>query len=552
MSRWSIFGLVLLATALPLTAQRAALPAEESSAKNVVSGTVLNAATGEPLAGALVVLRVSYANYGFRERSGDRPWPADAARALTDESGRFAIEFDRSLAASRLFVSREGFQSEDNREVVTVPLLPVGARDVTISLVPQTAIQGRVTDSQGAPLSGAVVRAIRVEIQDGRQQLMHNYSVAVAGRNGEYRLTPLAPGSYYLEGSRAGADDRHGFGPVYYPGVSQRREAQAVQTRAGQTVTADFQLSPHPLYQIRGMLSNVQPLRHVALRLLRDGAPLNNATFITAGNKSFEIENVAPGSYVVQAFTPEAIPVDFGEAAVTVSDRDPAPVQIALNEAVDIRGRIELDGARRPLRFVYVVATPINSFPPLRVPPTSRAMMIADGSFILRNLLPGTYDLSVRMLPGAYVESITAYSSGTVTEDVQQKGFTIGPGRPPELKIALHRGGGEIEGAVEGPARNGSIPIVVARKAAGEKFVALVNAEQGRFLASGLAPGEYDLYALPSSAPVEYKNPEVLEALSPFATHVVVRDGQKEFVTLEPVPPDATARSIRDSARAVK
>ena len=184
MSRWSIFGLVLLATALPLAAQRAAPPAEESTAKNVVSGTVLNAATGEPLAGALVVLRVSYANYGFRERSGDRPWPADAARALTDESGRFAIEFDRSLAASRLFVSREGFQSEDNREVVTVPLLPVGARDVTISLVPQTVIQGRVTDSQGAPLSGAVVRAIRVEIQDGRQQLKHNYSVAVAGRNG--------------------------------------------------------------------------------------------------------------------------------------------------------------------------------------------------------------------------------------------------------------------------------------------------------------------------------------------------------------------------------
>ena len=123
-----------------------------------------------------------------------------------------------------------------------------------------------------------------------------------------------------------------------------------------------------------------------------------------------------------------------------------------------------------------------------------------------------------------------------MTEDVQQKGFTIGPGRPPELKIVLHRGGGEIEGAVEGSARNGSVPIVVARKAAGEKFVALVNAQEGRFLASGLAPGEYDLYALPSSAPVEYKNPEVLEALSPFATHVVVRDGQKEFVTLKPVP----------------
>jgi hypothetical protein len=537
-------GLVVLSTALQLAAQK--------GGDGVVSGTVLNAATGEPLAGALVVLRVSYADYGFRDRPGDRPWPADAARALTDESGRFSIEFDRGLPASRLFVSREGFRSEDNREIVTVPLLPMGARNITVSLVPQSAIQGRITDSQGAPLSGAAVRAIRVEVQDGRQQLRPNYSVAVAGPNGDYRLASLAPGSYYLEASRVGADVRHGFGPVYFPGVTERRSAKTLQTRAGETITANFELFSHPLYQIRGILSNVQQFRHVALRLLQDGEPLNNPTVVTAGNKSFEIENVAPGSYVVQAFTPEAIPADFGEAAVTVSDRDSAPVQIALSEAVDVRGRIELDGARGPLRFVYVVATPLSSFPPLRIAPNSRAMMIGDGSFLLRNLLPGRYELALRMLPGAYVESMTASSPGTRTEDVQQKGFTIGPGHTPELKIVVHRGGGEIEGAVESPGQNETVPIVVARKGAPERFVALVSAQQGRFLASGLAPGEYDLYALPPSVPIEYKNPEVLEALSPFATHAVVRDGLKEFVKLKLIPAEAATRPIHDSARAMK
>jgi hypothetical protein len=537
-------GLVVLSTALQLAGQ--------TGGDGVVSGTVVNAATGEPLGGALVVLRVSYANYGFRDRPGDRPWPADVARALTDESGRFAIEFDRSVPASRLFVSRDGFRSEDNREIVIVPLLPMGAQNVTISLVPQSVIRGRVMDEQGAPLSGAAVRAIRVEIQDGREQLRPNYSVAVAGPSGEYRLATLAPGSYYLEASRVGADVRHGFGPVYFSGVTERHSAQTLQTRAGETITADFELSPHPLYQIRGVLSNVQPLRHVALRLLQDGEPLNNPTVVTAGNKSFEIENVAPGSYVVQAFTPEAIPVDFGEAAVTVSDRDPAPVQIALSEAVDVRGRIELDGVKRPLRLVYVVATPLSSFPPLRISPSSRAMMIGDGSFLLRNLLPGRYELAVRMLPGAYVESMTASSPGTATEDVQQRGFTIGAGHTPDLKIVLHRGGGEIEGAVEGASLNASVPVVVARREVPERFVALVSAQQGRFLASGLAPGEYDLYALPPSVPVEYKNPEVLEALSEFAAHAVVRDGLKEFVKLRLIPADAATHPIHDSARAMK
>ena len=537
-------GLVVLSTALQVAAQ--------TGGNGVVSGTVLNAATGEPLAGALVVLRQSYANYGFRDRPGDRPWPADAARTLTDESGRFSIEFDRGLPASRLFVSHEGFRSEDNREIVTVPLLPMGARNVTVSLVPQSAIQGRVMDDQGAPLSGAAVRAIRVEIQDGREQLRPNYSVAVAGPSGEYRLASLAPGSYYLEASRTGADVRHGFGPLYFPGVTERRSAQTLQTKAGETITANFELSSHPLYQIRGVLSSVPQFRHVSLRLVQDGEPLNNPTVVTAGNKSFEIENVPPGSYVVQAFTPEAIPSDFGEAAVTVSDRDPAPLQIALSEAVDVRGHIEIDGAKRSTRFGYVVATPLSSFPPLRIPPTSRAMMIGDGSFLLRNLLPGRYELAVRMLPGAYVESMTASSPGTGTEDVQQKGFTIGPGHIPELKIVLHRGGGEIEGAVEGQGQNASVPIVIARREGPERFVALVSAQQGRFLASGLAPGDYDLYALPPSAPVEYKNPGVLEALSPFAAHAAVRDGQKEFVTLRLIPADAATHPIHDSARAMK
>src|SRR5579883_501666 len=543
MLRWSILGIAFLAASAPITAQRSEPSVSQSSAKNVVSGTVVNAVTGEPLAGALVVLRVSYATYGFRERPSDRPWPGDAARALTDESGRFAIEFDQALPASRLFVSREGFRSADNAEIVTVPLLPIGARDVTISLVPEAAIEGGVADSDGAPLSGAIVRASRVEIQDGRQRLRHNYSVAVAGNGGQYRLTALAPGSYYLEASRAGADDRHGFGPVYFPGVDQRQAAKAVQIRAGQTLTADFELRSHPLFRIRGTLSNVSPLRHVALRLLRDGEPLNNPTFVAAGNKSFEIENAAPGSYVVQAFTPETIPVEFGEAAVTISDHDSAPVQVTLNPAVDVRGRIEVNGAKRPLQFIYLVATPLSSFPPLRIPPNSRAMMIADGSFILRNLLPGTYELGVRMPPGEYVESITASSPTTGIEDVQQKGLTIGSGRPPELTIVLRRGGGEIEGAVEGGARNGPVAVVVARKAATEKFVALVSAQQDRFAASGLAPGEYDFYALPSSAAVEYRNPEVLEKLSKFATHAVVRDGEKDFLKLRLIPEEAAAQA---------
>jgi hypothetical protein len=535
MLRWAT--LVLLHTALQVAGQ--------TTPNGVVSGTVVNAANGEPLAGALVVLRVSYASYGFRDRAGDRPSPGDMARAVTDESGNFTIRFDPALPATRLFVSHEGFRSEDNREIVTVPLLSAGARNVSVALVPQSVVQGQVVDSEGIPLKGVVVRAIRVEVQDGRRVLRHNYGAAVSGADGAYRLAPLAPGSYYLEASGAGADGR-GYGPLYFPGMAEQAAAHALQARAGETLTADFELSPHPLYKIRGVLNNVPPMTHVVLRLLRGEEPLSNPTQVNGGNKSFEIESVPPGSYVVQAFIPETIPADFGEAAITVADRDPAPVQIALSSAVDVRGRIEVVGGRRPARFVYVNATPLTPFPPLRIPPLSRAMMLADGSFLLRNLLPGKYEISVRLLPGSYIESMTASSPGRGTDDVQQNGLVIGPGRPPELKIAIRRGGGEIEGRVEDAERGGAVPIVVARRNGTTRSVTLVSAEQGRFLASGLAPGEYDLYALPPSMPVEYRNPDVLDALRQFAGHAEVRDGLTGAVTLRLVPANIASHPLRE------
>jgi hypothetical protein len=143
-----------------------------------------------------------------------------------------------------------------------------------------------------------------------------------------------------------------------------------------------------------------------------------------------------------------------------------------------------------------------------------------------------------------------ASSPGGATADIQQDGLVIGPGRPPELKIAIRRGGGEIDGTVEGAERSDAVPIVVARKSGTTRSVTLVSAERGRFLASGLAPGDYDLYALPPSTPVEYRNPDVLDALRQFAGHAEVRDGLTEAVTLRLVPANIASHPLRELPRA--
>jgi hypothetical protein len=509
-----------------------ALTAQTQNTSNaIVSGTVINAATGQPVSNAQIVLRVSYSNYGFRDRLSDRPMPADTARALTDDSGKFNINFDADLPASLLFVSHEGFRSEDNRDIAALPMRPNGSRNILVRLIPQSIIKGRAMDAQGEPLAGILVQAIREEIQDGVKRSHRNFAVASTGPDGEYVLASLTTGLYRLQASGVSRNSPQGYGPIYYPDAAEPRNAQTIRIMPGQTFAADFTLTAHPTYRIRGVLNNANPLRRVAIRLLRGDEPLNFPVVITAGNRSFEINGVPPGSYVIQAYTPDFFPSDFGEASVTVSDRDAAK-SLALAPAVDVRGHIEFTGGKHPERYAFVLAEPLSSYPPLRIPPSPKAMMAADGTFVLRNLLPGQYQLSVRLAPDSYLESIVAGNT-----DVQQNGFAVGPGRPPELKITIHKGGGSIEGSVEGYGSNAVVPVLIVQKHGTGRNASLVSATGGRFLAFGLAPGDYNVYALPVSQPIEYRNPEVLDALSAFATQVTVRDGAKEFVTLKPIPP---------------
>ena len=528
MGRVHSVGLVFICTWMAQTAR------PERAGERVVAGTVINAVSGEALAGATVVLRLSYASYGFRDRLSDRPSTSDFGRVVTDGSGNFAIPFDTDLPASMLFVSEEGFRSEDNRDVAALPMRPNGSRNVLIRLIPQSVIQGRAITDNGDPLPGIMIQAIREEIQDGVRQSRRNFASAVTGLNGEYRLASLTAGVYRLQAAGIAPNGQEGYGPVYFPQASEVTLADSLRITAGQTMTADFKLAPHPIYQVRGALNNANPTRRVSVRILRGDEPMTYPVSVGAGNRIFTIEGVPPGSYTVQAYTPDSFPTDFGEAQVTIADRDATKVQIALNPAVEVRGKVEFAGAKRSQRYAFVLAAPLSPYPPMRISPSSKAMVAVDGSFVLRNLFPGEYELSVRLPPDCYVESIMA---GTV--DVQQRGFSVGTGKPADLKITIRNGGGSIEGSIENAGADSLQPVLLVQKRGVAEITSLVNARGGRFLAFGLAPGDYTLYALPARQPVEYKNPEVLDTLSPFATKVSVRDGDKQFVTLKPVPPQS-------------
>ncbi len=244
----------------------------------------------------------------YVEQSG---WGDIVARVFTDAEGKYAIEpldapneyavhaFDRNLENSRaasIVILREG----ESRE------LDFGAPD-------QASIWGSVT-WKGSPVRGASI-CVDPEKALGRRMLVDT------NHRGEYRLEPLAPGTYDLTVSLS----------AKFPDL---RLVRQVTVREKESVRLDVHAGE---FRIRGMVSitgalppdTTEYLEAVARRIGADEHETIEAYVTDKG--SFELYVPQPGIYQL------AITDGYGYPGA-------APVQ------VDLTSRTEVDDLRIPFR----------------------------------------------------------------------------------------------------------------------------------------------------------------------------------------------------------
>jgi len=535
MRRWLFSGALLL---LPVFA--AGQSSNAQPAKAQIEGTVVNAAGGQLVPRALVILRK-----GGRTTLG-----------RADDNAHFLIE-GLDPGTYQISAGKQGYFT-DERKAAMQPVveLATGAhvKDVVLRIMPLAVIAGRIVDEANDPVRRVEVRLLALEHYRGRERL-HTVSSAISDDRGEYRIFDIRPGTYFLLAEHnlykewkkssgivpiKGSQLDIAYPPVLFPGTSDMLQAQKMTLNAGDELRADFSLFPTQAASIQGRVVNgltnsAIETPNVTAYWGQNTTLMARTAEITEDKSGFEIRGIGPGTYTLRTTF-----VDNGESfsderVVQVGTQGVKNLVIAGLPDFEINGHVRLENAR------YAAFRPSVEFASsgIYVGNIFRVGTTMPDYQFTGKLHPGDhYRVNVPNLPqDFYLKSVRVSGREVANTDV-----VIG-GRHTDIDLVVSPAGGHIEGTTLNEKHEpvgGSYVLLVP------DFTDKLNADlirpartdsKGKFVMRGVVPGSYKLFAFEDLELNEMLNqPELLKNYEQSSQSVRVEESGKYTLEIKPVP----------------
>jgi len=532
-------------------------PSIKPEDKCVIEGTVVSAATGEPLKKAHVSLRA------LGQQNGA------AYGTTTDGAGHFLLDDvdpgRYSFSASRnLYVSQQ-YSPQGSKRGTTLTLEKAQKlKEIVFKLTPQGVVAGRVLDEDGEPFANVSIQCMTFGYSRGKRQLMGQEQTNTNDL-GEFRFHGLRPGKYVLSAAyhspemftgiqeRAVGSDQavqaseEGYAVTYFPGTTSPDSAQQLDVTPGAQISGlTMTLARVRTVRVKGHL-NIEvamgkgPRRNVNVMLM----PRDNQAFmmpramarVIDAQGNFQMRGVAPGSYTIRADLVDNGARYSARMPLEVGNSNVEGIELNLQPPLEIQGHLKIEengdlkGANINVMLRPKMTGPMGG--------GGGAQLKDDLSFKIGNLSPDPYEVNVGGLPeGFYLKSVRLGQ-----QDITETGadFSQG-GAAGELTIVINPNGGQIEGSVQnakGDAATGAMVTLIpdaAHQSLAWLYKTASTDQNGRFTVKGVRPGEYKIYAWEEVEQGAYMDPDFVKPHESAGEKVSVKDSGQATVQLKAIP----------------
>jgi 5-hydroxyisourate hydrolase-like protein (transthyretin family) len=506
--------------------------------RSAMDGQVLDAATGRPIPGAHLIVR----------RIDKVQNPSAPRKSTTDDDGRFSLS-DLDPGAYRLWVNKDGYAPSGygatapfrEGKTVEVPSTePV--RNLIVRLIPGAVLTGRIADRDGNLLGGFQVRALRQYYGRGFRELVPG-GETTTGSNGEYRLTGLASGEYYVyarparrPGNHERADHRRlEFPGAFYPGTADITAAATIRAAPGAELRdINFAVEKTRTSSIRGHVLN--PLSEPTDRMLMVSLQRENSVFPPeiaypdGKSGAFGFTGILPGSYTLAAEWFEGDDRYTARQSVTVGDSDVEGVKLVVEKGAQITGTVRTDGVQTFGCTDFGLQLESKEL----IRGMSMRTQVKDGKFAFTELPSDVYIISVPGMPAScYVKSIRLG-----TQELTHLSELDFPGVQTSMEITAVASAGQITAAVSDlngqPAAGMLVVAVPEADRRGESLYYRIATTQqnGEADLTSLTPGDYKLFAWREIEPGAYYDPEFMRLVEANGASLRVTENSRKRVPL--------------------
>jgi hypothetical protein len=410
------------------------------------------------------------------------------------------------------------------------------------------AIEGRILDAGGNPVSSATVTARKVAYRGGMRSL-GIVATARSDESGRYRLFWLGAGEYYVHAEDRRSDPRADTG-TYYPNSSEFETATPLLLQPdSELTTVDVQIRRSTVVPVtvrviddqgnpkRASLSFI-PLDRVApLGTMSVSVVISTTPQRPPGP---QVVSVRPGTYDLMGRGENLNVIETGRTSVKVGS-SPAEVTLVVRPAIDVNARVVTRNATTdPKEMQFQLEG-------------------RDGTPTRMNAVPGFNPAGTfrfQMPVGRHLPRIYGLRGEDYVADIRQDGrsvFNDGlitvTDRPVSLEWEVRGDGGRVQGTVQGaPAtrvRSARVLLVpdAPRRANPLLYHGANPDDRGSFEFHGVAPGNYRLFAWENVPEGAWENAEFLALYERYGRAVSVNAGIAANASVDWIPASAAPLS---------